>query len=288
MKMRKIWLLCLTVIVSAMVFASCVAEKPDEPAPTDSGNQTNNATPDTADASLDYVLTNGKLVLGLDDSFPPMGFKNENGEIVGFDIDLAKEVAKRMNIELVIQPISWDAKEVELSTKNIDCIWNGMTYNEERAKNMQLSQPYMSNTQVAVVLADSEINTLADLAGKKVVIQNGSTASDAVESDEAFKSSLGELIKVDNNVQALLDLKVSGSDCVILDEVVARYYTSKEEGTYKILDESLADEQYVIGFRKDEKALSDEVQKHLSDMKADGTIEKISNEWFGSDITTIQ
>ncbi len=277
MKMKKIGIVSLALLVSAFMFASC-------------GNKAKDvaSTKGTTDKSLEYVVSNGKLVLGLDDSFPPMGYQDDKGNIVGFDIDLAKEVSKRMGVELVLQPISWDAKEVELSTKNIDCIWNGMSYNDERAKNMQLSQTYMLNTQVAVVLADSSINTLADLAGKKVVVQNGSTASDAVESDEAFKKSLGELIKVDNNVQALLDLKVSGSDCVILDEVVARYYTSKDAGAYKILDEKLADEEYVIGFRKGESALNNEVEKHLKDMKADGTLAKISTEWFGTDITTIK
>lgn len=239
------------------------------------------------DTSFDDIKTKGKLVLGLDDAFPPMGFQDENQEIVGFDIDVAKEVAKRMGVELVIQPISWEAKELELSTKNIDCIWNGMTYNKDRAKAMTLSMPYMKNTQVAVVLADSDVNTLADLAGKVVAIQNGSTASDAIDDNKEFKDSLKELIKVEDNVQALLDLKVSGSDAVVMDEVVARYYTEKEPGTYKILDETLADEEYVIGFRKGEESLCKEVEKYLKEMKEDGTLAKISNTWFGKDLTTI-
>ncbi len=241
-----------------------------------------------ADTSLEDIKTKGKLILGLDDAFPPMGFKDDNQEIVGFDIDVAREVCKRMGIELEIQPISWDAKEVELSTKNIDCIWNGMTYNEERAKSMTLSIPYMQNTQVAVVLAGSDVNTLADLAGKTVIIQNGSTASDAVDANADFKSSLKELVKVEDNVQALLDLKVSGSDAVVMDEVVARYYTEKEEGTYKILEETLADEDYVVGFRKGDKTLCAEVEKHLKEMAADGTLTQISETWFGKNLTTIE
>lgn len=240
------------------------------------------------DNSLNSILDKKKLVLGLDDSFPPMGFQDDNMEIIGFDIDVAKEVAKRMGVELVLQPISWDAKELELSTKNIDCIWNGMTYNEERAKAMTLSAPYMKNTQVAVVLETSSIKTLDDLAGKVVVIQNGSTASNAIDNNDDFKSSLKELIKVKDNVQALLDLKTSSSDSVVMDEVVARYYTEKEHGTYRILDEVLAEEEYVIGFRKGELALASEIEKHLKEMASDGTLAKISEEWFGSDITTIK
>jgi polar amino acid transport system substrate-binding protein len=240
------------------------------------------------DTSLADIKAKGKLVLGLDDAFPPMGFTDDQKQIVGFDIDLAKEVTKRMGVELVLQPISWEAKEAELSTKNIDCIWNGLSYNEERAQTMTLSAPYMKNKQVAVVLADSSVNTLADLAGKTVVIQNGSTASDAMDANEEFKNSLKELIKVDDNVQALLDLKTSGSDAVVMDEVVARYYTEKEQGTYKVLDESLADEDYVVGFRKGDLTLCAEVEKYLKEMAEDGTLAKISNTWFGTDITTIK
>lgn len=243
---------------------------------------------DGEDTSIEDIKAKGTLVLGLDENFPPMGFLNDNHEIVGFDIDVAKEVSKRMGVELVLQPISWDAKELELSTKNIDCIWNGMTYNTERAKSMTLSIPYMKNTQVAVVLETSEVSTLADLSGKTVVIQNGSSASDAIDGNETFKSSLKELVKVKDNVQALLDLKVSASDAVIMDEILARYYTEKEEGTYKILDETLAEEDYVIGFRKGDETLRSEVEKYLKEMDADGTLASISETWFGTDITTIE
>ncbi|MGB8452572.1 MAG: amino acid ABC transporter substrate-binding protein [Anaerocolumna sp.] len=275
--MKKIVkLLVITMLIA--VFAAGCSKKTDDSTGTATGK----------DTSLEDIKAKGKLVLGLDDAFPPMGFKDDNQETVGFDIDVAREVCKRMGVELVIQPISWEAKELELSTKNIDCIWNGLSYNEDRAKTMTLSIPYMKNTQVAVVLADSNLNTLADLAGKTVVIQNGSTASDAIDANEDFKKSLKELVKVDDNVQALLDLKVSGSDAVVMDEVVARYYTEKEAGTYKILDESLADEDYVIGFRKGDETLCAEVVKYLKEMKEDGTLAKISETWFGKDLTTVE
>lgn len=276
--MKKIWILASMVVLSLAMIGGC--SKKNEVEHT-SGKQ-------ALDTSLEDIKAKGKLVLGLDDSFPPMGFQDENQQIVGFDIDVAREVCKRMGIELVLQPISWEAKEVELSTKNIDCIWNGMTYNEDRAKAMTLSEPYMENTQVAVVLADSDVNILEDLTGKAVVIQNGSSASDAMDANEDFKNSLKELVKVDNNVQALLDLKVSGSDAVVMDEVVARYYAEKEAGMYKVLDQSLADEEYVIGFRKGETSLCTEVEKYLTEMKEDGTLASISETWFGKDLTTIE
>lgn len=248
----------------------------------------NKTTDISEDTSLTTVLENKKMILGLDKSFPPMGFEDDNQEIVGFDIDVAKEVANRMGIQLVIQPISWKAKELELSTKNIDCVWNGMTYTKERNDEMTLTSSYMKNTQVAVVLADSTVTKISELAGKAVIIQNGSSASDAMDNNLEFKNSLKELILVENNVQALLDLKTSGSDAVVMDEVVARYYVEKEEGTYRILDEVLAEEDYVIGFRKGEIALKDEVEKQLKSMEADGTLAKISEDWFGKDLTTIK
>ncbi|MDF2589065.1 MAG: periplasmic component of amino acid ABC-type transporter/signal transduction system [Anaerocolumna sp.] len=281
--MKKIIKLMIVLVMIAAFTVACGTKGKD----TDVA-ATGETNTDGIDTSLDDIKAKGKLVLGLDDAFPPMGFQNDNQEIVGFDIDVAKEVAKRMGVELVLQPISWEAKELELSTKNIDCIWNGMSYNKDRDEAMTLSVPYMKNTQVAVVLATSDVNTLADLAGKTVVIQNGSTASDAMDANEEFKNSLKELVKVEDNVQALLDLKVSGSDAVVMDEVVARYYTEKEAGIYKILDEKLADEDYVIGFRKGDTALNTEVEKHLKDMDADGTLAQISETWFGTDLTTIK
>lgn len=273
----------VTLAVSALIVGCGTKDVAKAPSVTE-----DTATDSTKDTSLTDIKEKGVLILGLDDAFPPMGFKNEDLEIVGFDIDVAKEVCKRMGVELKLQPISWDAKEQELATRNIDCIWNGMSYNKDRAKTMTLSVTYMKNTQVAVVLADSSINTLDDLAGKTVVIQNGSTAADAMDANPDFTNSLKKLVKVDDNIQALMDLKVAGSDAVVMDEVVARYYAHQEEGVYRVLDEVLADEEYVIGFRKGENALCEEIERHLSEMKADGTLVTIANTWFGKDITTIQ
>lgn len=295
--MKKVWKLVIVLTLMIVMVTGCGKKNDAATDKTDSKNteENTNATADTkdadtngADTSLEDIKAKGKLILGLDDAFPPMGFQNDDKEIVGFDIDVAREVCKRMGVELVLQPISWDAKELELSTKNIDCIWNGMSYNTERDQTMTLSATYMKNKQVAVVLADSNINSLADLAGKKVVIQNGSTASDAMDANPDFTNSLKELVKVEDNVQALLDLKTSGSDAVVMDEVVARYYTEKEAGTYKVLDESLADEDYVIGFRKGDESLCAEVEKQIKEMAADGTLAKISETWFGTDLTTIK
>lgn len=241
-----------------------------------------------ADTSLQDIQSKGELKLGLDASFPPMGFTDEDLNIVGFDIDLAQEVCSRMGVKLSTASINWDAKEQELATKNVDCLWNGLSYNEDRAKSMTLSDPYMENKQVAVVLTKSPIKKLSDLKDKTVAIQNGSTASDAMKEHPEVTDSLKELIKVKDNIKALMDMKVNASDCVVMDEVVARYYLEKEPDTYRLLDESLSNENYVIGFRKGDEALKDEVQKQLSAMKEDGTLAKIAEKWFGKDLTTVK
>ena len=285
--MKKVSKLVAVILVLSMVFVSCGNSENNNGGTSAPGGTATDST-SNEDNSLKYITDRGQFILGLDASFPPMGFTDEDLNIVGFDIDVAKEVCKRMGVELKLQPIDWKAKEQELNTKNIDCIWNGFSYSEERNAALTLSQSYMTNTQVAVVLSTSEATKLSDLAGKVVAIQNGSTASDAMEDNKEFTDSLKQLVKVDDNVQAMMDLKINGSDAVVMDEVVARYYTEKEPGTYKILEETLSDEQYVIGFRKGDKALCDEIEKYLKEMKEDGTLANISTEWFGKDITTIQ
>lgn len=272
--MKKIGRIVSLMLVFAMVLTAC-------------GNKKDGGSSSSEDNSLQYIKDKGELILGLDASFPPMGFKDDAGNIVGFDIDLAKEVCSRMGIELKLQPVDWDNKEMELKVKNIDCIWNGLSYSADREKQMTLSQSYMTNRQVVVVTADSKIATLADLKGKTVAVQSGSTASEAMDANKEVKDSLKELVKIDDNVKAMLDLKVKGSDAVVMDEVVAKYYSEKNAGQFKILDESMADEKYVIGFRKGDQALCDEIVKVLKEMKADGKLAEISTTWFGSDITTL-
>ncbi len=247
---------------------------------------TNNQTGE--DTSLSLVQQRGEFILGLDASFPPMGFTNEKNEIVGYDIDLAKEVCERMGVELKIQPINWDSKQQELDTKNIDCIWNGFTVDEERKKSMTVSDAYMENHQVLVVKADSSYKTKEDLAGKVVELQKGSTAAAALDSEEnkEFKDSLADTILIADNVKAMMDLG-TGCDAVLMDEVVANYYLAQNEGKYRILEEALSDEEYVIGFRKGEEALKDEVENQLKAMVADGTMSEIDNKWFGKDVSTI-
>jgi polar amino acid transport system substrate-binding protein len=240
-----------------------------------------------SDASLQNVLAKKKLVLGLDDSFPPMGFRNEANEIVGYDVDLAKEVASRLGIELVLQPIDWNAKEQELNTGEIDCIWNGFTITEERKAALTFTKPYLKNAQVIVVNADAPYTTLQDLAGKTAGLQAGSSSVDALNDAAAFKASLKGVIEYKEYLTALMDLEVGGVDAIIMDLVVANDNINRSGKAFRILEETLAPEEFGIGFRKGDLALANKVWETLEAMAKDGTVSRFAEKWFGADISII-
>jgi polar amino acid transport system substrate-binding protein len=242
----------------------------------ESGNQESKVE---TDESFNKVKTAGVFVLGLDDSFPPMGFRDKENNIVGFDIDLATEVCARLGLQLKTQPISWDAKEQELNTGKIDCIWNGMSVDSARAKAMNLSDAYLKNRMIFTV-KDKSLASLSALAGKKVAVQNGSTAQKLLEASEAGKAAK-EIVPFDDNQTALMDLEKGGVEAVFLDEIVARYWITTNGKDYVVLEEGLSDEVYAVGFRKKDQALRDSVNKTLQAMKADGKFDEISAKWFG-------
>lgn len=244
---------------------------------------------ESVDESLDYILNKGQLILGLDDSFPPMGFRDDEDNIVGFDIDLAKAVCEKLGVELKLQPIEWPAKEQELKTFNIDCIWNGFSVTPDRVEQLTMSIPYMGNSISIVVVNGSDIKTKADMAGKRLAVQGGSSAEEALNSEENrdFRESLSEINgSFKDYVTALMDLETGNSDAVLMDSVVANYMINTGKDFY-ILDDSLVAEEYAIGFRKGEEALANAVNEALRELKADGTVEKIATKWFGLDLTII-
>ncbi len=244
------------------------------------------AAPAANDDSLEKVMSAKKLVLGLDASFPPMGFTNESNEIVGFDIDMAQEVCDRLGIELVKQPINWDNKEEDLNLGKIDCIWNGMSINAARAEAMNLSDPYMQNEMIFVVPGNSDIKQIEDLSGKTVGVQTGSTAQEILEAWELYPNVT--VTALEDNVTLLNQMELGFSDAVFLDSVVAHYFITSNNKDYYVLPGNLDAEEYAIGFRKADQALRDKVQETLKAMKADGKLAEISTKWFGSDVTTIK
>lgn len=248
-----------------------------------------------ADESWDKVEKAGTLVVGLDDAFPPMGYKDTNtGELIGFDIDLAKEACKRLGIELKLQPIDWSNKQAELDNGNVDCLWNGFSKTPERAEAMALSIPYMSNNQIILVKTESTYKTLKDLSGRVVGVQSDSSAEaalNAVENKE-FKSSLKNVIQIDDYTKAILEIQNGTIDAISIDEVVARFYLKNQPGSFRILENggtaiSLASEDYVVGMRKNDLALKDKIDETLRAMAKDGTMTTISGKWFGEDVTTV-
>jgi len=225
-----------------------------------------------------------KIVVGLDDNFPPMGFRDEKNVIVGFDIDMAREAAKRMGVEVDFKPIDWSAKEAELSGKRVDALWNGLTITEERKKNIGFTAPYMENHQIIVVSAKSAIKTKADLAGKVVGAQEGSSAVDAAKKEESVFKSFKEFKTFGDNVAALMDVSTGRLEAVVVDEVVGRYYVAKKPQEYAVLDEHFGTEDYGVGVRQDDTELLGKLDKALADMKQDGTAAKIAEQWFGKNI----
>ena len=214
-------------------------------------------------------------------------FKDNKGEIVGFDVDMAKEVFKRVGLGVKFQSIDWAMKETELNSGNIDVIWNGYSITEERKQKVAFTKPYLENRQVIITLANSNINSKKDLKGKKVAAQSGSSSLDAInkESEVSKDFNGGEPVLFETNNEAFIDLEAGRTDAVVADEILARYYI-KERGAqkYKVLEDDFGKEEYAVGLRKQDKSLLLKVEKALEDMKKDGTSSKISTKWFGKNI----
>lgn len=224
--------------------------------------------------------------MGFDQDFPPMGFVGDDGEFTGFDLALAEETAKRLGLTFTPQPIAWDSKDMELESGNIDCIWNGFTMTG-REDNYTWTEPYMANTQVFVVAKDSGISSQADLAGRVVEVQIDSSAEAALKEAADLTATFGQLLTTADYNTAFMDLEQGAVDAIAMDVIVAGYQIKQRNADFVILDESLSEEEYGVGFKKGNEELRDKVQGALEEMAADGTLKRISEEWFGEDITTI-
>ena len=230
---------------------------------------------------------NKTYVIGLDDHYAPMGFRDENNEIVGFDIDLAKEAAKRMGAKFEFKPIDWDKKREELESGNVDIIWNGTDITEERKEYMIFTKPYMDNRQIILVKrgAIERIRTVGDLEGKIVGTQAGSSSENYISDTPNLKEGLAELKTYRNFKDALEDLDSGNVDALVIDEIVARYEISKIPPKFYIVEVTVGPVTEIgIGFRKGDVELRDRVQEVFDKMIADGTAKKISEQWFRADL----
>ena len=223
----------------------------------------------------------GTLIVGFDQDFPPMGFVGDDGEYTGFDLELAQEVAKRLGLEYKAQPIAWDSKDMELESGNIDCIWNGFTMTG-REDDYTWTEPYMATQQVFVVANDSDINSQADLAGKIVEVQADSSAEAALKEAPELTATFKELLTTADYNTAFMDLEQGAVDAIAMDVIVAGYQIQQRNADFKILDDSLSEEEYGVGFK-----LRDKVQSTLEEMAEDGTLQEVSEKWFSKDVTTI-
>ena len=227
------------------------------------------------------------FTVGFDAEFPPYGYMDDNGEYVGFDLDLAAEVCKRNGWELVKRPIDWDSKDMELSGGSIDCIWNGFTMNG-REDEYTWTSPYVDNSQVFVVAEDSGISAFEDLAGKAVGVQRDSSALNALNDEEApeniaLRDSFGSLTEYADYNTAFMDLEAGALDAVAMDIGVANYQIESRGGGYVVLEQRLAAEQYGVGFLLGNEELRDTVEATLKEMAEDGTFAEIAEKWGLSD-----
>lgn len=271
---KRIFSICMATIM-ILGMAACGSSEQPEQQPEEQQTQQEN------EATLNY----DKIVVGLDDTFAPLGFRDEEGNLSGVDVELIEATGEIMGIPFELQPIDWAMKETELANKNIDMIWNGYTITDERKEKVAFSQPYLKNRQVVVTMADSDINTLADLTDKTVAAQAESSAIDAINSKPEIAQTFKSLGEFETNDQCLMDLEAGRTDAVVADEVIIRYYVSKKgEEKYKILEEDFGKEEYGIGVRKEDTQLLEALNVALDTLKENGTTKEISEKWFGSDI----
>lgn len=278
--MKKIAALFLAALMGMGVMTGCGSQQ--------TSTDDNKPGESAVDTSLDDVKKKGYFVLGLDADFAPMGFTDESGEIVGFDIDLANAAAEKMGVTVKAQPINWDSKSMELKNGNIDVIWNGFSISDERKKEVLFTDPYLTTGQVIVVPADSDIEKKADLAGKKVSLQDGSTSEEALKADTETYNSIGEenISKFKENTLVLMEVQSGRADAAVIDEVYVRYYLAKEGMTdkFKVLSEQLDPEDYGVGCRLGDKSFRDALNDAIKACIEDGTALKIAERWFGTDV----
>lgn len=289
--MKKRVVCAALVSIMTMSLAACSGGAVSAPAETkaestEAKTEAAETTEKAAEAEGETKVEGGTLIVGFDQDFPPMGFMGDDGEYTGFDLELAQEAAKRLGLEYKPQPIAWDAKDMELESGNIDCIWNGFTMTG-REDGYTWSEPYMENSQVFVVAGDSGIKSQADLAGKVVECQVDSSAEAALKEVPDLTATFAQLLTTADYNTAFMDLEQGAVDAIAMDVVVAGYQISQRNADFVILEDSLAAEEYAIGFKKGNTELKDKVQGALEEMAADGILKTISEKWFGKDITTI-
>lgn len=282
-KFRKLSAILLAMIMLLSVFAL-----------TGCGDSTDSDTDADQDTSAEltgwaYVEDKGELIVGLDDTFAPMGFRDESGELVGFDIDLATAVGEVLGVKVTFQPIDWDAKELELEAKNIDCIWNGMSATEERQESMALTKKYLNNRIIVMTLnPDINITEEEQLVDYTIGTQVDSAALEAMQAAENFDLYSANVSEFPTYDEAIMALQGGRVDVIVVDQVLGEYKNSKLEEKMSVCDFDFGDDFYAIGCRKGETDLADKISEAIGTLIDNGKAEEISDKWFGKNIVILE
>ena len=272
----KKWTIVTTLLLLLMALSGCDLSAKKKAASTDQWNS--------------YVKK-GEITIGFDNTFVPMGFEDRDGTYTGFDVDLANAVFKEYGIKVNWQPIDWDMKETELNNGTIDLIWNGYSMTKEREEKVRFTNPYMINKQVLVTKKSSGITDFADMKGKTLGVQSGSSGYDAfLASPKVLKDIVAgkDATQYETLTQALIDLKNNRIDGLLIDEVYANYYL-KQEGEldrYNIIPSAFTGEHFAVGARKADKTLVEKINQGFKTLYQKGIFQKISQKWFGEDVAT--
>lgn len=238
----------------------------------------------TQDNSLTLVKDAGKLVIGLDDTFAPMGFREADGTLVGFDIDLAREVCAAMGVEAVFQPIDWDAKELELNNNKIDCIWNGMSITPERQESMSLTRGYLDNKIIIMSTSDVTISSKEDLVNYNLGTQAKSSALEVIKGDEIFPQIEDKLSEYPSYDDVIMDMAAGRIDVMIVDEVLGQYKNTIIDNAFNVAPVNFGEDLYAVGLRKGDAELTKALQTAMDEVVASGKAAEISEKWFGKNV----
>lgn len=284
MKKSRLALL-LAAVMSISLLVGCGAPKPESAPQADSESASVAEPADEPEVLPDVAPTEtfDELIVGLDDTFAPMGFRDEGGNLVGFDIDLANAVGEEMGVAIKFQPINWDAKEMELETRKIDCVWNGMSRNPEREASMTLSQDYLTNKLAIVSTADVTITALEQLADYKLGTQVESSALAVVQASDVYPSIKENLSEYPTYDEVILDMQAGRIQVMIVDEVLWQYKENNLNTKFNVSSVDFGEDFYTIGFRKDDAELCAKVEAAIKAIKESGKGTEISEKWFGSD-----
>lgn len=270
---KLLWLIIL-VMGLAVFAAGCGGDKADK-----SDEQVN---PGTEKTTWEMIQEKGVIVAGLDDTFAPMGYRDEKtNELIGFDIDMGKELGKRLGVKVEWQPTDWDGVMGALNSKKFDVIISGMSVTEKRKEVIDFSKNYVNAGIGMVVKKDNtNINSADDLEGKNIATQTGSSGETACQD-----LGLEDVKLYDQYPEAFQDLAIGRVDVVVVDVTTAAHFVSKKPDTYKVVGGRIVEEPYAIGIRKEDKDLQEAINAALTEMQKDGTLTAISMKWFGDDVT---